>query len=66
MTHPVPNTSSMGSSDCSQVDRFSKHFEKCRHREGHVKASVCLLPTDVVIGILKSKNCKLLNVPANC
>jgi len=45
MTHPMPNTSSMGSSGCSQVDRFSKHFEKCRNREGHMKASV-FLPRD--------------------
>jgi len=34
------NTSSNGSSGCSGVDRFSKHFEKCCNREGHVKASV--------------------------
>jgi len=40
MTHPMPNTSSSGSSGCSQVDRFSKRFEKCRNREDHVKASV--------------------------
>jgi len=39
----MPNTSSTGSSGCSQVDRFSKHFEKCRNREGHLKASVFLL-----------------------
>jgi len=38
----MPNTSSTGSSGCSQVDRFTKHFEKCRNREGHVKASVFL------------------------
>jgi len=43
MTHSMPNTSSTGSSGCSPVDRFSKHFEKCRNREGHVKASVFLL-----------------------
>jgi len=47
MTHPMPNTSSMGRSGCSQVDRFSKHFEKYRNREGHVKASV-FLPTWLV------------------
>ena len=38
--HASPNTSSTGNSGCSQGDRFSKHFEKCRNREGHVKASV--------------------------
>jgi len=43
MTHPMPNTSSTGSSGCSQLDRFRKNFEKCRNREGHVKASVFLL-----------------------
>jgi len=42
MTHPMLNISSTGSSGCSQVDRFSKHFEKCRDRESHVKASVFL------------------------
>jgi len=32
-THPMPDTSSTGSSGCSQVDRFSNHFEKCRNFE---------------------------------
>jgi len=52
----VPNTSSTGSSGCSQVDRFSKHFEKCRNREGHVKASV-FLP-----GVLTLVSCSIVAV----
>jgi len=47
MTHPMPNTSSTGSSGCSQVDRFGKHFENCRNREGHVKAFV-FFPTKML------------------
>jgi len=43
MTHPMPNTSSTGNSGCSQVNRFSEHFEKCRNWEGNVKPSVFLL-----------------------
>jgi len=30
MTHPMPNTSSAGSSGCSHVDRFGSHFKQCR------------------------------------
>ena len=54
MTHPMPNTSSTASSGCSQVDRFIKHFEKCRNREGHVKASEKI--DDSVEGDTKTAN----------
>jgi len=50
MTQPMPNTSSTGSSGCSQVDKFSEHFEKCCNREGHVKASV-FPPTSEGVGL---------------
>ena len=49
MTYPVLSTSSTRSSGCSEVDRFSKHFEKCCNREGHVKASVLLPILDRLI-----------------
>jgi len=42
MTHPTPNTFSMGRSGRSHDDRSGRHFNKCRNREGHGKASVLL------------------------
>jgi len=64
LTRATLNTSSASSSDCSRDDRFSKHFRKCRNREGGPREGICPPPRTGLLVL--NKRTGLLNKRKYC